>query len=93
MAYISEVVLIFEVIFILEVPFIFEVIFIFKVVSNRCCYICPRDSCARRPFFKETDVQGTVVRGDFGQKLDQEAKIQINSTRSKISLSDKQINT
>ena len=31
-----------------------------------CCHICPRDSCPRRPLSKGTNVQGTVVKGNFG---------------------------
>ena len=31
-----------------------------------CCYICPRGSCPRIPWSKGTNVQGTVVQGDFG---------------------------
>ena len=30
-----------------------------------CCHICPRDCCPRRPWSKGTNVQGTVVQGDF----------------------------
>ena len=33
-----------------------------------CCHICPRDSCPRRPWSKGTNVQGTVVQGDFGPR-------------------------
>ena len=33
-----------------------------------CWYICPRDSCPRRPLSKGPGVQGTVVRGDFGPR-------------------------
>ena len=34
----------------------------------RCCYICPRDSCPRRPWSEGTYVQGTVVQGEFGPR-------------------------
>ena len=34
--------------------------------SKRCCYICPSDSCPRRPWSKGANVQGAVIRGDFG---------------------------
>ena len=37
-------------------------------MGERCCHICPRDSCPRRPWSKGTNVQGTVVQGDFGPR-------------------------
>ena len=35
---------------------------------KRCCYICPRESCPRRPWSKGTNVQETVVQRDFGPR-------------------------
>ena len=40
----------------------------FLGLKNGCCHICPRDSCPRRPWSKGTNVQGTVVKGDFGPR-------------------------